>query len=232
VSGIFSVPALNGPCETLDGLLLELDRAWAKFETPFGTDDLNVLWNECTDLDRRFAQWSDSRIVEFQPTVSGSIVRSEYDSDVAVGYWPGRVDTYFDLYCSSVWNIFRGARLLLLALIMDLSDRLEKADTCVDYMYIANCTVRDMVASIPYHLTDNLQNFLNASERGTIERGRSLGGLLLMHPLYVATQIPFFPVKLHEYMRRCLAWIGSEMGLGHSNLLAEVRSINNTNFFL
>jgi hypothetical protein len=207
-------------------LLLGLDRVWTKFETAFEVDSSNVLWNECTDLDRRFAQFQNSRPSDFQPTVSGKIVRNESDADIAVGYWPGRVDTYFDLYVAGVWSIFRAARLLLLAFILDLSDRLGKTDTCVDHMYIANCIVKDMVASIPYHLAENLQHFLNKPARGTVDPGRSLGGLLLMHPLYVATQMPFLPEKMHAYMQKCLAWIGSNMGLGQATLLAKVRGIN------
>jgi hypothetical protein len=190
-------------------------------------EDLKALKAECMALDRRFAEWQDSQVPEFKPTVIGHISRSKYEPEIAVGYWPGKIDTYLDLSVAGVWNIFRAARLLLITLIIKSSDPRVADDSCVDHLRTANRVVEDMVASIPYHLVDNLPGFL--SELGACteirDPGRSLGGLLFMHPLYIASKTPFLSRNTREYMRRCLTWIGSNMGLAQATLLAKGREV-------
>ena len=175
-------------------------------------------------LDRRFVKWQDSRMTEFKPTVIGHIDDRQDKLNTVVGYWPGKIDTYFDLYVAGVWNIFRAARFLLTAIIIELADTLGDIETRLDHMHTINSTLDDMVASIPYHLADNLQAFMSevTTGNGISEPGKLLGGLLLMHPLYVASRMPFLPHKTREYLRQCLLWIGSHMGLGQATLLANV----------
>ena len=224
---MFSVPALSEQGESLDDLLLSLDLVWTKSKASFKSKDFNALKNESVALDRRFADWQDSRVTEFKPTITGHVIRSKHESEIAVGYSPGRVDTYFDLYVAGVWNIFRAARLLLIALIINLLNILENNDSCADHIHTAKHIFEDMVASVPYHLADNLQAFLCELTTSTeiTQPGRSLGGLVLIHPLYVASSMPFLPEQMREYLRRCLTWIGSHMGFGQATLLAKVRDI-------
>ena len=142
------------------------------------------------------------------------------------GYWPGRVETYFDLYVAGVWNVFRTARLLTLALIVRMSNKHGMIRSFVDLDHTATRTMNDMLASIPYHLTENLQAFLYKQHMNTQieDPGRHLGGLLLMHPLYVASRLHFVSEDVRAYIRDCLVWIGENMGLGQATLLAKVGS--------
>lgn len=222
---MFTIPALNTEGESLDNLLLNLEWAWINSEASFELEEFKALKAESISLDRRFAEWENSRVPEFKPTVVGHVGRSKYESEISVAYWQGKVDTYLDLYVASVWNIFRMARLLLATLIVKLSDALGSDDSCVGPLHTANRIVEDIVASIPYHLVDNLPVFLDelASSTEITDPGKSLGGLLLMHPLFVASTMPFLPRNTREYMRRCLTWIGSNMGLDQASLLAKVR---------
>jgi hypothetical protein len=141
------------------------------------------------------------------------------------GCWPGGVDTYFDLYVAGAWNVFRSAWLLLCALNLGLSKILGPDDNDMNRMLTAGGLVEDMIASIPYHLVDNLQLFLaEVEEIGEItDHGKTLGGLLLLHPLYIAANLSFVAEDMREYMRTCLRWIGSDMGFGQATFLAEVR---------
>lgn len=178
--------------------------------------------DECLSLDRRFTSWQHTRGPGFNPTEVGHIGETDTDSLPGVGYWPGGVDTYFDLYVSGVWNIFRAARLLLLALTVKLSNAL--GEDYLQHVQAAARVVDDMIASVPYHLTDNLPAFVRQLGLSTEirEPGRFLGGLLLLHPLYVASQMLFLPEKTREYLRACLLWIGSRMGIGQATVLANV----------
>ncbi|RDW57449.1 hypothetical protein BP6252_13787 [Coleophoma cylindrospora] len=224
VSGIFSVPALSCQKDSLDDLLLSLDQVWRKFEASLELKGLNSLNEEAIQLERRFSRWQDSRNTEFKPTIIGHVSKGRSGSETAAGYWPGRVDTYFDLYVAGVWNIFRAARLLLIVLIVNLPNTTGDTDS---HIRTANCIVEDMIASIPYHLTDNLPAFLSelATSIEITDPGRSVGGLLLMHPLYVASKMPFLPEKVRKYMLTCLSWIGSNMGLGQAGVLATVSGV-------
>lgn len=178
-------------------------------------------------LDVRFRHWQSTRTNDFQATKAGQIPPwSGGDREVAVGYWPGRVDTYFDLSVSGVWNIYRAMRLLLLILLAELSES-SGNDSKIGNEYAVTTSgqvMEEMIASIPYHLADNLQAFL--AEPGTRseigDSGKHLGGLLLMHPVYVASQVPFAPVEVRLYMLRTLRWIGSQMGIGLASLMADV----------
>ncbi|KAK9414641.1 putative Transcription factor domain-containing protein [Seiridium unicorne] len=223
VSGVFSVPSLRGSNGNLDDLLNEVDSLWAKKESSYNSNDIHTLMDESIDLDHRLAKWQHSRVSEFQPVTVGYVGEKHNLTEIPVGYWPGKVDTYFDLYVAGVWNIYRSARLLLMVLMMSLSGRLDRADSSISYVFTAQQMFEDMIASIPYHLTDNLPEFMKDSETGIdiADPGRSLGGLLLMHPLYVAANVPFLAETERRYMRDCLMWIGSAMGLGQAALLAQ-----------
>jgi len=146
------------------------------------------------------------------------------------GCSPRKVDTYFDLYVAGVWNVFRVARLLLISLITRFTDHSEEHDSYVKYLRTANCIVEDIIASIPYHLTDNLQAFLLTISQNLkiTDPGKFLGGLLLIHPLYIVSGLPFVSEQIRKYMRTCLAWIGSEMGFGQATLLSNVSGIRSS----
>lgn len=183
------------------------------------------LKRESISLNQRFSDWQDSRSKEFRPTsVAHMYNHWQGVSEISAGFWPGRVDTYFDLYVAGVWNIFRAARLLLISLIIKLSAILGDTDDLSWHIHRARSIAQDIASSIPYHLTDDLYAFLN--EFGTSmeirDPGRFLGGLLLIHPLYVASHTPILSEEIRKYMHRCLEWIGSNMGLGQASLLAKV----------
>ncbi|KAF2809790.1 putative C6 transcription factor [Mytilinidion resinicola] len=228
VSGVFSIPAMRGQGESLDDLLLSLDSLWKRSESLFASKDLNALRKESIALDQRFAEWETSRATEFKPTTICNVKQNHSESEIGVGYWPGKIHTYFDLYVAGVWNVIRTARLLLLALIFQLSETLGENDSYVEHMHVVNRLVDDMAASIPYHLTDNLQVFISQRSRNkeVIDPGKYLGGLLLMHPLYVTSEMRFVPERMRTYMRKCLAWTGSNMGFGQATLLANTPGID------
>lgn len=218
VSGVFSGPALADQNGSLDDLLLSLDTFWGEFLSSSSSEDLVALQSKCIALDRRFTQWEDSRATLFKPTEIGHIHNKQNGSKIAAGYWPGRVDTYFDLCVAGIWNIFRAARLLLLNLLVQMSHSSEQ------FRKEADRIVESMIASIPYHLAENLQAFVNGQAKHSEipEPGKHLGGLLLMHPLYAAFKSPCLPQDVRSYLRDCLLWIGENMGLGQARLLALV----------
>lgn len=205
-------------------MILDLDVLWKKYESSSNTAEFPSLKDECIALDRRLLAWKQSRAPEFLPTEVGNINKAEPEQDVEVGYWPGRVDSYFDLYIAGVWNIFRTAQILLAALIVNLCDKNTEKEVLIEHINAATLLVSEVMSSIPYNLADNIHVFLGDRKKklGVREPGRTVGGLLLMHPLYIASSVPFLPEVTKGYLRRCLLWIGSEMGIEQATLLATV----------
>ncbi|KAL7952301.1 putative C6 transcription factor [Trichoderma compactum] len=116
-----------------------------------GRISLLLLKQECMDLDEHFLLWQSSREEGFQPTAIGRLHR----------YWPGSLDTYFDLYVAGVWNTY--------------NESINKATGIAE----------DVAASVLCHVTNDLYSFLEEyPENNEIKHlGKSLG-LLPMHPLY------------------------------------------------
>ncbi|KAH8674132.1 hypothetical protein BX600DRAFT_457059 [Xylariales sp. PMI_506] len=224
--GVFFMPALSDQDEHLDGLLISLDKIWERFEAAGDSAGLHMLMAESVSLNHRFATWEDSRVAELKPFKIGHI-KQDNKLELAVGYWPGNVDTYVDLYIAGVWNVFRAARLLLISLIIKLAGALGLDNSYADCAPTATRIAEDLAASVPYHLVDSLPSFLNNLETSAeiTDPGKSLGGLLLMHPLYIASRTPHLTAEMREYMQRCLLWIGSNMGLAHATLLAKVSAV-------
>jgi hypothetical protein len=230
LKGVFSVPALDGPGPSLNTLCTELKATWNELGLAEVDTDLRELYFKCVLLDCQFDFWQRSREHEFKPVTIGqckNTARPEKRSQVPVGFWPGQVDMYFDNYVAGVWNVFRAARLFLVSMIHKLSDQLgleSDEGQGSSHFDVAREVAKDIIASIPYHLTDNLQTFmLTVDTAHDIEdTGRYLGGLLLMHPLFIASKISCLDDEMRAYFKRCLVWIGDRMGFGHANLLAKV----------
>jgi hypothetical protein len=172
-------------------------------------------------LNHDLAIWQQSQSEELKPTTVDPGLQATHNP--GVGYWHGRIDMYIDLYVASLWNISRIARCLLTTLIIRLSGVLDDGVNHESDHQEALRLVENVIASIPYHLTEDLQVFLR--QRGNHTEinnpGRPVGGLLLMHSIYVASHLEIFPLEMREYMKNCLVWIGRRMGIGQATFLAQ-----------
>lgn len=56
-------------------------------------------------------------------------------------------------------------------------------------------------------------------DSGSIEMqpGKPVGGLFLLHPLWVMTVSFVVSPEMQASARHCLAWIGTNMGIGQAN---------------
>lgn len=188
-----------------------------------------MLFDEALTLDQELSRWQETQLKhpDFKPRTVGHIPPI-YGADPEVGYWPGRVDMYFDLYAASVWNLSRTARLLLMTLNLELSKRLfickDLAPVDRDIIHL----VEDVLASIPYHLTEDAHWFVRNGQTNTqiTHPGKPVGGLLLMHPLYLISTLASIPQGVREYIKNCLSWIGLHMGIGQATVFAKVSNMN------
>ena len=179
-------------------------------------------------MNQAFIQWQEAQIKDVKPRTVGYVSQGRAHSNGEVGYWPGKVDAYFDLYVAGVWNTACTFRLLLLDMIVRLSKVLNDNDSHVSEQEDALRLVEDIVASIPFHLAEDLQVFLrDTQDEGAATRkikpGKPVGGLLLLHPVCIASKLSIVPPRLQDYTRECLEWIATNMGIGQASLLTKVR---------
>lgn len=229
---MFYTPCMHGHTgQSLDDLMLIFGSLWKKAEACFKTlptnlDQLHVVEEEVRALDGALSIWQKTRSKEIRPKEIGRVSQNRsIASNCGVGYWPGRVDKYFDLYNAGVWNISRAARLLLIFLMLRLSEMGGDNTAHIQERKNAFSLVEDVIASIQYHLTEDIHSFIQDIETITeiSNTGRSVGGLLLMHPIYIISLLSMVPSNIREYMKNCLAWIGTHMGIGQAALFAKVR---------
>lgn len=187
---------------------------------------VNTLRETAQSLNHDIAEWQQRQSVDFKPTTIGHIPPKDVPFRAEVGYWPSRVDIYFDFYVAAVWNVSRLARCFLLNIILKSGEILDDSSTDFQDPQDLVHQVEDIIASIPYHLTMDVRSFIRyaqAAGQGISNPERPAGGFLLMHSIYAVSCLPTVPLDMQNYMRNCLTWIGSHMGIGQASLLAQVR---------
>lgn len=224
---IISPPSIPHP---LSALLHEFSplyhRAHILLSTPnHPPSELAILRTDATSLSHKFVRWEATQSKILNPYPLGHIPAPSNGSAQRAGAWPGRVDSYFDHYIAGVWNTSRAAQLLLLDLVLALSDALNDGQDHSRERSEAERLVEGIVASIPYHLTDDLGSFIEGGVERKLNPGRAVGGLLLMHPLFVASRVGTVGVEMRGYLQECLVWIAENMGIGQAARFAKVRGL-------
>ena len=230
---MFSTLHTRNASQGLDDLILTFSpifvRAEAFLAEPLtAPDELNQSKRKAIALNQAFVQWQEAQIQDVKPRTVGHVSQGRARSKVEVGYWPGKIDAYFDLYVAGVWNAACIFRLLLLDMIVRLSKVLNDNVSHVSEQQDALRLVENIVASIPFHLAADFQIFLHDTQDESaaarkIRPGKSVGGLLLLHPLCIASKLSIVPPRLQDYTRECLEWIATNMGIGQASLLTKVR---------
>ena len=230
---IFSTLCARNANQGLDNLILEFAPIWKKagaLTDPLtAIDDLKQLQSEAINLNQAFAKWQEAQVEEFNPWTVGHVSQLPARQQFKTGYWPGKVDVYFDLYVAGVWNTTRIIRVLLIDLIITLAKMLNN-DCHNSGHQDALRLIHDIIASIPFHLAEDLHAFLrdigDGNEASRMQPGRPIGGLLLMHPIYLASKLSMVPLQLQDYLKGCLEWIATNMGFGQASIFAKVRNIS------
>lgn len=129
------------------------------------------------------------------------------------------------VYVTAVWNTYRMTHLMVLDIIIRCIKIVHADSAPTQEQKKADELVKYILASIPYHLSADPKDYLQAilSGSGLIKAGRPVGGLLLLHPLFVGARLSILSVETRNYMNRCLAWMGENMGIGQATLLSNVR---------
>ena len=131
------------------------------------------------------------------------------------------------MYVAGIWNCYRKSRLLFLDQVIRCELQFPEPDRklTVGRLYSEVQTLAaDLAASVHFHLTGSAE-VPPSSAHGVITPGKSVGGLLILHPLTVSSTLSVVSPEMQTHFRNCLAWIGDNMGIGQATLLAKVRDL-------
>jgi hypothetical protein len=134
---------------------------------------------------------------------------------------------------ATAWNTYRKSHLYLLDIMIQINQRLQVHDNTIT-ITINNKVAQILpafVASIPYLLSHNINEYLDAVQSGGSSQlfptpNHPVGGLLLLHPLYCVAINPAVPLPDRRYCARSLDCIGREMGIGQASFLARATAVD------
>ena len=227
--GVLCAPASNKTVRNLDQILIEchslFERVNAQLQTPH--TDLQEIFMEALRKEYAFSQWDENLDSSWLANTIGYITEAEAQASSCPFCWHGAVHSYFDVYVAAVMNTYRKTYLMLLEALIRTANHIDPvnhADTIARWTHKARLLADEIIASIPYHLTNDPHDYLRTivSRKGTPGMGRCVGGLLLLHPLYVLLTSSIIHTPMKSYVKRCLAWIGQDMGIGQGTLMSKV----------
>ncbi|KAM0257702.1 hypothetical protein ACHAQJ_004268 [Trichoderma viride] len=245
--GAFYSPPGNGFAQSLDSMTVKFQDFFHRAgillmqEDPL-LEECRSLQQEALALDEEFALWGRFLSHNGAPPMRTTI--ATLDEPVATLSWcaychSGAVDRYFDCtsslpyilavkltvldYIAAVWNTYRKSHVMLLDIMAHLARHLIQEEMVLNLQKRARSIVSDIIASIPYHLAFDIEEYLSLVQTGDsfIPPNRPIGGLLLLHPLYESAKCYIVPRDIRLYFIRCLTWIGEHMGIGQASLLAR-----------
>jgi hypothetical protein len=99
-----------------------------------------------------------------------------------------------------------------------------------DILKLAKQVSEDLAASVPFHLVRNPEVFVATPHQQQSSNGRqeaivpniSVGGLLLMHVILIASTTSMIPQQISQSFREYLVWIGRVMGIGQAEVVSDV----------
>jgi hypothetical protein len=126
------------------------------------------------------------------------------------------------VYVAAVWNTYRKTHIMILDIMIRCSKYLGLNDNFLAQTKAIGLA-EDIAASIPYHLTNDVRKYVRRIHDllPTKFYGRPVGGLLILHPLWVVANSSIISRELQHHMRKQLSWIGKNMGIGQATLLAN-----------
>ncbi|KAK0108532.1 hypothetical protein ONS95_003336 [Cadophora gregata] len=226
---ILCTPLSRHEVVTIDEIFAKTEplfrRAEALLARDATLDELYAVMRDAESLRDEYNIWIEKLPEQWKPRLVGTIA-AEDGAKTQVGYWPGTITKYHDPYIATIWNSYRKARLLVINIIMDCYNRIctfpehEDIDPAI-YADIDDL-ITGLLLSIPFVLSSDVQSFVqNAATRAPLIPGKSVGGLMLTHTLYVLSVLPIIDPSIQVYMRECIAWIGEHMRIGQAVILSK-----------
>lgn len=191
----------------------------------------------CKSLDKEIVVWLRELPEQYTwKTVAWEPYNPKCDYSKA-DVFPGRIDTYGDLWVVNFWNVMRCMRIVLSSLTIRCTAWVNfPADyrTTAEYattVRICVSAITDIIASVPYQmglfskrrdLRNNATHSVFGCGEDTSEKG--LAGYFLLWPLACIQGQDYLTDSQRLWVKGRLKSIGNTLGVRYGNLLSQVRT--------
>lgn len=220
----------------------------APYDTALVSEALNLL-QQAQTVDENLQQWYETLPDTWQRQPVG--IESGWAADaVADGEaWPGEQHVYPDVSIAGIINDYRVCRIFCQHVIIHCATWLqtnpehELTSTYDRAAYIIQRTADDIAASVPFHLSYDMQptaqmlgqerigkscllfhpTGLCADSSRHVVAAEAFGGYSLVWPLYVAAHAETVPQAQKSWFLNRLEYIGTSFGLSNVQVLAMAK---------
>ncbi|GKU05580.1 hypothetical protein FLAG1_08471 [Fusarium langsethiae] len=227
-SGILCPPLDDNPQRSLDQIMVRLAPLTARTEQLLANANpsrsaLLELYEALIVFHDEIALWADFQPPAWRPELIGYVSPDSPTAGDIPWICSGPVEKYFDLYVGTAWNSWRSMYIVWLDQLYHVSNALGQHDLIPHYVSTVESLVAGLKASIPYHLSRNVQGYIKHVNAGVhdLQINHLSGGLLLFHHLYSIGRCTVVAASTRQYLANVLKWIGNEMGIGNAAVLAD-----------
>lgn len=209
--------------------------------TPENVSKVNDAMQRSWDMERKFQEWIANLPDGLRFTTVAWVESISSDQLLDSEVYPGKIDTFPDVWIANVWTLLRVTRLFVSGAVVRCAAWLN---TSVDYRTtteyaeaarLGTDAVNDIIAGIPYHLG------WKANKEGSSKRfavagdncfafgdnqntPRALGAYLSTWPIFSAYCSDFATDAQRTWLRGRLHYITDVMGINQAGTLALVSS--------
>ncbi|KAF5659555.1 hypothetical protein FHETE_9339 [Fusarium heterosporum] len=220
-NGILSSPLEKTHRRSLDQIIIALSpltsRAEALLTQPYPSAEALIhLRHDLLALLDELVYWPNDQPPAWVPRLVGHVWQQGF-------CFSGPVEEYFDLYVATAWNAWRSTHMICIDHLVHVTNALGQHEFVPLYIQRANALAAGAKASIPYHLSQDVGDYVKHANVGKpfLHSDRLVGGLLLLHPLYAIARCTVVDSETRQYIANTLRWIGMEVGIGQANVLAD-----------
>jgi hypothetical protein len=216
-------------------LRAESDNLAQASRTPDNIEKVLQLMRQAESLEADYVAWERGVPEEWKYSHATWIDSLPEDDNGKSGIFPGRIDSYSELWIASVWNLYRASSLLICSVILR-----NTAWLCApsDYRLTSEFSrvqrrardlIEDIIASIPMFLGCKLDtvNFDFLDRGGFVcgeggVAGRSLCGLFIVWPILSTLHSDFATDAQRKYLQERCRFIGEDLGIGTAAVFSKV----------
>ncbi|KAF4999347.1 hypothetical protein FGRMN_2488 [Fusarium graminum] len=220
-NGILSSPLENNHRRSLDQIIIALSPLTSRTEALLtqphpSVEALIYLQHDLSALLDEIVCWPDDQPPAWSPRLVGHVWQEGF-------CFSGPVEEYFDLYVATAWNAWRSSHVICIDHLVHVTNALGQHELVPFYIQRVNTLVAGVKASIPYHLSQDVTDYVKHANAGKpfLHSDRLVGGFLLLHPLYAIARCTVVDPETRQYIANTLRWIGVEVGIGQANVLAD-----------
>ncbi|KFX91973.1 hypothetical protein V490_05618 [Pseudogymnoascus sp. VKM F-3557] len=205
--------------------------------TPENVSKVNDAMQRSWDMERKFQEWIANLPDELRFTTVAWVESISSDQLLDSEVYPGKIDTFPDVWIANVWTLLRVTRLFVSGAVVRCAAWLN---TSVDYRTtteyaeaarLGTDAVNDIIAGIPYHLgwkgnkEGSSKRFAVAGDNcfafgDNQNTPRALGAYLSTWPIFSAYCSDFATDAQRTWLRGRLHYITDVMGINQAGTLA------------